>query len=607
MVVHCSNTADVRINGTSTGQTNGGSLSDFPITIASPPSTLTELAIQGNSISSATIYGVVVDGVTLVNNTDTDVDYNDTPTSNYSTLNPLNTKVYSTTRISNANLRISGTATNAYIDAQSTQAASEFDCYCEATVIAQDLNGIGVGDITAAIASGAGSYVTYRENGAVIQYPGNTTLATVASYDTGDVLGMTATSTQVAFYKNGTLQGTYTHNLTGEFFAIGMAYNTGATSTMDFNFGQMPFLYTVPTGFKALQTNNLPNATIKDGKDHFEPVTWSGNDVDDRNITTTNGFAPDLVWIKSRSAGNHGLFDTIRGATKRIMSNYANAEDTQANDLQAFNTDGFQVGTQARVNASGQNYVAWCWKAGGTSVLNESGSINSQVSANTDAGFSIVSFTGTNAAATVGHGLNSAPEMIIFKNRDISSFWPVYHKDIVSSTGNYLALNVSDNNQPNSNIFNNTAPTSSVFSVGASSASNGSGNDMIAYCWHSVENFSKVGNYTGTANADGPFVYTGFEVQWLMVKCATNGGTDALSWQIIDTSRQSSNPNGKPLRPNSNVLEDNYTSAVVDLLSNGFKIRGTPDQYNKSGANYVYLAFASNPFGGENTAPATAR
>ena len=195
-----------------------------------------------------------------------------------------------------------------------------------------------MGDATAAIAAGTGSYVTYRENGAVIRYPGNTTMATVASYDAGDVLGMTISSTQVTFYKNGSLQGTYNHSLTGDFFACGMAYNAGATSTLEFNFGQRPFKYQPPKGFKALSLANAKsiNKAANKPEKYFEPVIWAGNDTDNRNITTTDGFAPDLVWIKSRSAGNHGLFDTVRGATKRIISNYSNAEDTQANDLQSF-------------------------------------------------------------------------------------------------------------------------------------------------------------------------------------------------------------------------------------------------------------------------------
>ena len=551
-------------------------------------------------------YGIRVNGTILIDNPDTDVDYFDTPTSNYSTLNPLNTKVNSTTSISNGNLRITATATNAYIDAQSTQAASEFDCYCEATVTAQDLNGIGVGDRDAAIASGAGSYVTYREDGTVIRYPGNTTLGTHATYDTGDVLGMTATSTQVAFYKNGTLQGTYNHTLTGDFFAIGLAYNTGATSTMDFNFGQMPFLYTVPTGFKALQSKNLADPTIKDSRDHFEPVLWSGNDVDDRNITTTKGFAPDLVWIKSRSTGNHGLFDTVRGATKRIMSLYANAEDTQANDLQAFNTDGFQVGTQARVNASGQNYVAWCWKAGGATVLNQSGTIDSQVSANTDAGFSIISFTGNETASTqIGHGLTQAPEFVITKKLDNSGNWNTYHAS--AGSNKYLALNLSDMAFTDANMYNGT--TSTVVNIGSYNAINANNERMIMYAWHSVENYSKFGGYTGNGNgtspnSDGPYIHLGFKPSLVMVKRtdSSSGG----EWSMYDSSRSVGNPNRAVMSANNNTAET--TMDGLALLSNGFKVRGGGGTWvNVSGATYVYMAWAESPFGSENLSPATAR
>ena len=535
-------------------------------------------------------------------NFDNDIDYNDTPTSNYATFNPLNKKVSAGTKhISNSNLRISAGSTNAYIDAQSTQAASEFDCYCEALVTAQDLNGIGVGDRDAAIASGAGSYVTYRENGAIVRYPGNNNIGTEDTYDTGDVLGMTVTSTQVTFYKNGTLQGTYDHNLTGDFFVLGMAYNTGATSTMDFNFGQQDFRYAVPTGFKALQTNNMSEPTIKNGKDHFGVLTWTGDGTNGRDISGLN-FQPDLVWIKRRNGSNqHNLYDSVRGVTKHLTPDNNYNQSTTANSLTAFNSDGIEVGTGASDNTSSSTYVGWCWKAGGTAVTNNDGDTQSTISANPDAGFSIVTWTGTGSNTTVGHGLNSAPELVFIKNYGTNTTdWVVLSDEIEADE--YLHLNAANSVPANPTpSYTNGRHTASVLNIGSFSHVNESSGSQIAYCWHSVEGYSKFGTYTGNASNDGPFIYLGFKPALVVIKAKTQ----IENWMVYDNGRHPNNPCEKVMRWNI-TNEESGTGNDIDFLSNGFKIRNTVNDVNRADP-LIYMAWAEHPFGGGNAAPVIAR
>ena len=298
---------------------------------------------------------------------------------NYATLNPLNAKAYNTSSLSDGNLKLSATAFNGFIDAQSTIAASAFDCYCEVDVTeggSTALQGIGVGNTIAQIATGAGSYVVYRSTGSIIQYPGNSTIGTVASYTTGDVIGMTATSTQVAFYKNGSLQGTYNHSLTDDFFVCGMSYHNGNTSHMHFNFGQRPFAYTPPTGYKALCTTNLPNPTVADGSTAFDASLYTGNGST-QSISGFN-FQPDFVWIKSRtSAGHHSLNDSVRSAGKILYSNLTNAEATSSIMLTAFNSTGFSVGSDNDVNKNNDSFVSWAWDAGTSNTSISAGGLNS--------------------------------------------------------------------------------------------------------------------------------------------------------------------------------------------------------------------------------------
>jgi hypothetical protein len=255
--------------------------------------------------------------------------------------------------------------------------------------------------------------------------------------------------------------------------------------------------------------------------------------------------------------------------------------------------------------------VGWQWRANGAGVSNTDGSITSTVSANTTSGFSIVSYTGNATdGATVGHGLGASPACIIFKNRIDSSSakWAVYHKGaFVSQTNpNILYLDATEPEADDTNVLGGSSVTlnSNVFSLGDYNGSNGSGDAMIAYCFAEKKGFSKFGSYTGNGNADGTFVYTGFKPAFLLYKCSSDNFTN---WQIFDNKRSTYNLAVNRLNPNDASVELTTTSDSFDLLSNGFKARGTATNSNNSGSTFIYMAFAENPLVGTNNIPATAR
>ena len=359
---------------------------------------------------------------------------------------------------------------------------------------------------------------------------------------------------------------------------------------------------------KSLNTANLPAPTVKDGSDYFNTVLYSGNGST-QSITGV-GFQPDWVLIKDRvnSADNWNTFDAVRGATKVIRPNLNHAEITDANSLTSFDSDGFSLGNRLEVNRSTSTFASWNWLAGGIGSSNTDGDITSTVSANLSAGFSIVSYTGNGqSGATVGHGLNVAPSMIIVKDRDAGRDWAVYH-EALGATKN-LFLNLTNSAATDSGVWTNTAPTSTVFTVGTSAYTNygnlSTGDDFIAYCFAEVEGYSKFGLITPNYNANGPFVYLGFTPAFLMFKNAERSGTD---WVLIDATRDPYNYAGRTLRPNLPNIEDTYTEKL-DILSNGFKIRTTDLSYNgpDTSPGIIYAAFAQHPLGGSGVTPATAR
>ena len=459
-------------------------------------------------------------------------------------------------------------------------------------------------------------YIAYRGDG-IVYVNSLSSVTTVSSYTAGDIVGFAIDidAGSVALYKNGSLQYTATSVSwlsEGTCFYIqpdddysmanfgqdsSFAGNKTAQGNTDAN-GYGDFYYAPPTGYLALCTANLevPDAMNPaldaSPQDYFNTVLYTGNGST-QSITGV-GFQPDFVWTKGRNfAIDHGNWDSVRGATKHLRANGSAGEGTLTDELTSFDSDGFSLGASGNwiTNRSGYTYVAWNWKANGSGVSNTDGSITSTVSANTDAGFSIVSYTGTGSTATVGHGLSSAPEMILVKNRDSSYSWSVYFN---GSGAAYLDLtDAFDAGARYTSHYNGTAPTSSVFSLGTSVGPNESGSDHIAYCFHSVEGFSKFGKYTGNGSTDGPFVYTGFRPAFVIWK-----RTDSTSdWNILDSARDPYNDVYKYLYAASNAeAGTSGSSYALDFVSNGFKIRGSGAAYNTSGATIIYMAFAENPF-----------
>ena len=342
--------------------------------------------------------------------------------------------------------------------------------------------------------------------------------------------------------------------------------------------------------------------TINKSTDHFNIITYSGNGSNPRTLTGV-GFQPDWVWQKNRTDSNgHTLADAVRGANKTLSSDGNGAEVTDKDDghLDAFTSDGFTVGagssSDARVNDGSHTYVAWNWKAA-TAFSNSAGtngaSLASTGRVNTTAGFSIVSYTGNaTSGATIAHGLGAVPKMIIVKNRDNGTGnqnWTVYHKTI---TGNgAMFLDLTNTKDANAKYFNNATPTSSVFTVGDNLGTNGSGDNMIAYCFAEKTGYSKIGTYVGNGNADGAFIYTGFRPEFSIIKpIATQ------NWQIHDTKRDGYNVKNDNLAPNNTAAEaDNQ---FMDIVSNGFKLRSST--YSASSTTYIYIAFGQSLVGSNN-------
>lgn len=329
---------------------------------------------------------------------------------------------------------------------------------------------------------------------------------------------------------------------------------------------------------------------INRGDDYFAVVTYTGNGTS-QTITGLR-FQPDFVWIKGRSgATDHALYDSVRGVQKRLESNTTDAEATSDNGVTAFNSNGFSVGSLAQVNTNGATYVAWAWKANGSAVTNTSGTITSQVSAGASQGFSVVTYTGTGATATVGHGLGVAPAMVIVKSRSNARTWAVYHKNFTSAAY-YIGLETTNQQLVDSTMFNSTAPTSSVFSVGTYNSA--SANTYVAYCFSEVAGFSKFGSYTGNGSADGPFVFCGFRPRWIMVK-RTDAGP--AQWVVVDTSRSPINAAYAFIYANLSNAEDADSAAYnEDILANGWKIRSSNGNVNTNGGTYIFAAFAEAPF-----------
>tara|TARA_B000000609_G_scaffold114776_1_gene89167 strand:+ start:569 stop:3013 length:2445 start_codon:yes stop_codon:yes gene_type:complete len=541
----------------------------------------------------------------------------DTPTNNFPTWNPY--RVVYGGYVYDANYKHKTSAYQSYPEVWATMGMTRGKWYCEFYVTGGS-NGPtvsgGVKVHTMQPASDSGPGVGY-------QNPPNsygTSGGSSPGYGNGTLVGITYDAYKgiVTFYKNGSLYGSTAHddvptNLTWFFGAAGYSYNPDNDRKIFYtaNFGQRPFTYTPPTGFVALCQKNLDLLSIdttdvsSEGQGSvvlrpqkfFDTLLYSGT-----GSTQTIGgleFSPDFVWIKKRNeAAFHQLFDTVRGATRGLFSNSTNAEYQDSGNLQSFVSGGFTADGFNGTNASGGTYVAWCWKAGGAAVANNDGAIASSVSVNKEAGFSIVGFqpTAASTAVTIGHGLGVAPHMIIVKSRGSSANWDVFHNSPGTSMGadKKLYLN-GTNSEISSGAWGSTLPTNSVFTFNPGNQNN---NNHIAYCWHSVPGYSKIGVYRANGSANGPYEHLGFKPAWIMIK---NQSNSSAPWYIIDNKRSPHNERTKSLKPNVNDAEAT-DSNFIDFYSMGFKLR-TSGAYVNGGntSRIIYMAFAEqsgrNEFG----------
>ena len=348
--------------------------------------------------------------------------------------------------------------------------------------------------------------------------------------------------------------------------------------------------------------------TIDDPSAYFQTAIYTGGGGSSSITNDGNSdLKPDLVWFATRNATNpKPLLDSTRGGNKFLYSDLTQGADTgdAGVGIATFNTDGFTFGSTAQTyfNDTNNTYVAWQWKANGgtTTAFSESGNNpGGTYQANTTAGFSIVTYTGTGAAGTVTHGLGVAPKFIIIKNRDVTDPWAVYYGD----NTDYLVLNTEAAAVDNAAWWNDTSPSSTVFTVNTDHSVNADAENYVAYAFAEVQGYSKVGSYIGNTNTDGAFIYTGFKPAFVLIK---KYNTAADSWVILDTARNPYNGMDARLFPDLNNAEST-SQVLIDSLSNGFKMRTADTAYNGSGVGYIYMAFAENPFVTSTGIPATAR
>ena len=446
------------------------------------------------------------------------------------------------------------------------------------------------------------SGISYRDTGDKVVDGTNTSYG--ASYSIGDIIGIAVDvdTGNVTFYKNNTSQGSISLGAGDDHvFACG---GFGSSWSWVANFGQDSsfagndtttagpytdgggigdFFYEPPSGYLALCTQNLPDPAVIPSE-HFNTVTYAGNSSS-QSITGV-GFQPDFLWIKARNdIRSNTIWDAVRGINHQLYSDTISGGDSS--DLASFDSDGFSFSstTNHNYNNSANTYVAWNWNCPTTFSGNTDGSITSSGRTNTDAGMSIFTYTGTQANATVGHGLGSIPEMVIFKTLDADN-WAVYHKK-TTATGR-MRLNLDAAVNTDSEFWQNTEPTSSLITLGFNHSTNAT-SGIIAYAFRSIEGYSKVGAYIGNGITDGAFVYTGFRPAYVMIKRASAG-----DWYIWNNKTDGYNVDNNHLRANYSSAEN--TDDDVDLLSNGFKWRTTNTGKNASGVTILYLAFAEQPF-----------
>jgi hypothetical protein len=546
----------------------------------------------------------------------------DSPTLNYSTLNPL-INSSGTPAYSEGNLVITPDGSN-YSVYQSTIPVSSGKWYAEYLV--GDTNtfaGVSSADQSA---SAYGSYwdntsadfIFFNNNNGNKIIDGAATSYVGAGATVGQIVGVAIDldGNAINFYINNSAQGSISFSggvaSASSFVFSGVGY---AADAERWNFGQdssfagaktaqgnggvgEDFYYTPPTGYKALNTDNLDDPAIALPTDHFNATLWTGDTstYSDTRAITGVGHAPDLVWLKNRDYGSsHDLFDSVRGGNENLHSNTTDAQTTNIDGgwINSFDSDGFTLkigggGTSEWYdNLHDDKIVGWSWKAGGTASSNGDGDITSSVSANTTAGFSILTFSGdSDKTSTVGHGLSQSPELIIIKGTSSVQEWSVWHSSFPVDSVIYLNSTGAAGLGNNDGRFD-VLPTASVFTPGEAQNTNATGVDYVTYCFHSVDGYSKVGSYTGANSTDSNFIYCGFKPAFVLLK--NSGATE--QWAMYDDKRNSFNLVDDRLRPNSSAAEDVHGG--IDFVSNGFKIRSADISAPQ---NYIFYAVASSPF-----------
>lgn len=570
----------------------------------------------------------LVAGVTYDSMTDVPLTYGTTDRGNYCTLSPLQQ-----IGVDNSTFYISGgtnlvvTNNSGYRNVSATWSPEGFKGYFEFTVSGTPNFKIGFMDILRSAPATNDYTISYGSQGPVyLDYDaaiknGSSTVrasyvGTIANTDViGCAFDFTGGNRNIWWSRNGTWGSTAggvgdpaagtnpaftvsTLTIAGRFWA---ASNTGAgTQTIGFNFGQRAFTYTPPTGFKALHTGNLPAPTIIQPKQNFDVTLYTGDGAATNTISGVN-FQADMTWIKRRSAaGSHVIQDSVRtsiGACKLASNSTAseNSAGTATDPVEGFvsavSSAGFTVtkGSGQQVNESGATYAACLWRGNGVAVSNTNGSITSQVSANTTAGFSIVTYTGTGAAATIGHGLGVAPRMIIGKTRTgAASSWWVYHASMAATESIRLESTAAKVTRA---TWGNTTPTSSVFSVGVAGPDMEGAVNLVAYCFAEIAGYSKFGGYTGNGGSDGVFVYLGFRPKYVLIK----NSSAVADWVVLDSARNTYNVTDLALFPNTAGAQSGAGTYLVDFTANGFKLRTTNSAINAANT-YIYAAFAEAPF-----------
>lgn len=620
-----SGSGSISVNGTSLGLSEG-----WQTLSLSYPTEVTSIVMSQNSGNGPDIRAMKVDGKFVVDNSyassytyQTPDSVIDSPTNyeaesgnnggNYPTLNPLhlglshNGGVNPQAETLQGNLKSNGSG--AWAAAISTMPVpSSGKWYVEFVCLGGNTN-IGLFkpvyhlDGTIRDSSTGGSKAVWYGYDGVVRYfdsGNNVSSNSPATYGTGDLIALAIDSDNntVKYYKNDSLQYTQslTQNLQNELNAGNLFPGVDTYAGVDciVNFGASPFKYTPPSGYKSICTANLTDPSITKPSQYFDALKYNGSNTTSQS---TLDFEPDFVWTKSRSNNDtHFLWDQLRGTTKYLSSENTNIEGTNSG-ITSFDSNGFSYGSWGPLKNS--SMAAWCWDAG-TAFSNSAGNnyatIASNGRANNTSGFSITTYTGNgnSSGAKVYHGLNQKPDALIIKSRDTTYSWIVWHKDFSSTELIYLN-HTYEKQTGKADHFNSTLPEAGVFSLRESPAVNANNVDYVCYAMHAVEGFSKFGKYRGNGNTNGVFVHTGFKPAFIMGKrFDSNGGSD--NWFINDDVGDGYNVNNYRLYPNLNNQAASGTDINMDILSNGFKLRSTNTNSNGSGADYIYFAFASNPF-----------